>query len=1177
MESKKWTKEQADAITMEGNLLVSAAAGAGKTAVMTERIARIIAEGTRVEELLVVTYTKPAAAEMKQRIEKRLSELCDAEENPEKKRLLTAAAASVSRANISTIHSFCTNVLRRSYHLVGLDPVFRVGDDAETALIMNEALDEATEEFYLAAEKNGDEASAFIKNVFDNNDGLRDIITSIYRFVIARPEPEEFIKKAVSYYGENFDEAAEIAEKFILREAQMELATFKGCCERVFNANREILTGKETGYLDILNRDMQEINELLCVDSYEKMQWRLENFKLSPLRVGKLSAPDDIKSYRKQFKETIAKLCEVFATPLAVERRTANALLPVIELIADLVLDFMQRFADKKRQEAVIDFSDMEQMTLKALSFDETAEEYRQKFKYVFIDEYQDTNLVQDSIIAKISRGDNLFMVGDVKQSIYRFRQAEPASFLNKYREYDGSIGTRIDLNNNFRSCTAILNAANSLFSKLMLGDIGEIDYSDNAALRPGDNKTAGKVELTLIELSPEAYKNAVGEQEEAAEEDGDDGALAEIDNIEAEGAFIADKIRELMQTSSVFDKETGAMRQPVFSDFAVLMRRTRVPALRLINTLTERGIPCSAELGDGYFDALEVQVFINLLRVIDNARQDIPLVSVLRSPMFGFTDEELVKIRTDAPGEAFIDRLFAAADRVITDGDSAPSGSIKAAQFLQKLFDWRRKSGLVSVETLVGDLFDETRYYICVGAMPGGAVRQANLDLLLDRSRAFAASGRRGVHAFVNMLDSVRDNTNMGAAQAASVDAVRVMSIHKSKGLEFPIVFLCGLTGEFSRANSRSSVVTDSELGVGLRINRGFRLMEALADIPAPAIKNPLFRRAIEAKDASRQSAEEMRVLYVAMTRAREQLYMVGAKKKLAQLIKNASPLTEHSIMCAKCYLQWIVGAYFPFGLNLQNAAQGVTVPVGDDALMVKFILEESADGGDVRVKKAAFEHWKEGAKAAEHGAIDEKLSFVYPFIEDTGISAKSSVTGVSEAEREYVPALPAFIRNEEGHRLTAAERGTATHRLIQLLPKEAVDRESVEKALASFTEKGLFKKEEAAAVDLFAVTKLVSSKLYRRLLVSDFVRREQEFSLMEENGALIQGIIDCFFKEGDGLVLVDYKTTSTKERKPEEVAESYSGQLGLYAKALERLTGLPVKEKWVYLLSVPGAYRLK
>ncbi|MBO4878805.1 MAG: UvrD-helicase domain-containing protein, partial [Clostridia bacterium] len=573
-----WTKEQLEAINSEGNLLVSAAAGAGKTAVMTERIARIISEGTRVEELLVVTFTKPAAAEMKQRIETRLIDLSESEKDQSKKRFLTEAAAGVSGANISTIHSFCTNVLKRNYHIVGLDPAFRVGDDAETALLRKKAMDELMEEFYLSAEKEEDEVSDFLIRTFGENDGIESILLSIYSFIIARPQPIEWLKKAAAAYGKDFYKAQEKAGEHLIGIASRDLKVFMNYADRVNEENRGILTGDDRGFLSIVSDDRQSLFAFTLYNSYESWQRNLDGFRLKKMYLKKgLEAPDSIKKYRKQLSDLLSKKIKpLFKYTLEEEEKAAAAIEPVLEKLCALEEGFMERYAALKQQEAIIDYSDMEQLTLLVLSNEDAAEEYRQRFKYIFIDEYQDTNLVQDSIISRISRGNNLFMVGDVKQSIYRFRQAEPASFLQKYRSYEGKTGKRIDLNHNFRSNTAILNAANKLFSQLMLGEVGEIDYSDNAALRPGEGREQGSVELALIELSPDIYRektaedddspapeeNGAGETAETAESE-EQGAFEELESVEAEAAYIADRIHELMRDGSVIDKEKGEKRKP--------------------------------------------------------------------------------------------------------------------------------------------------------------------------------------------------------------------------------------------------------------------------------------------------------------------------------------------------------------------------------------------------------------------------------------------------------------------------------------------------------------------------------------------------------------------------------------------------------------------------------------
>ena len=1213
-----WSSEQKKAIELEGNLLVSAAAGAGKTAVMTERIARRIAAGTGVDELLVVTFTRAAASEMKQRIEKRLGELADETDDTALRMALNEAAANVSSANISTIHSFCKNVLRRNYHHVGLDPAFRVGGDDETAILKNTALDETVEEFYLENEGEKTPAGDFLIRAFHKNKGISAIISAIYNFVIARPEPIKRLSQMAEAYNEGFDDISPEAIGYLISVSKREAEILSD------QADALCRSGEADAYVSVLNSDKDMLfglSQLLTYDSWYAAARQFKPEKLPSVRGG---APDCVKNYRDELKKLKSKLEERFPLPLADERKTAKALYPVVKKLAELTANFIEKYTNLKQQEVIIDFSAMEQLTLTALMDDEIAGEYRKRFKYVFVDEYQDTNLVQDSIIQRVSRGDNLFMVGDVKQSIYRFRQAEPAGFTSKYKSYDGTFGTRIDLNQNFRSTTSVLNAANTLFSKLMLGEVGEIDYSDNAELRAGEKQTAGSVELMLIELDESEYAS-VKERPEMNRADGASGegvsddengaadalskpdekenALEQMENVEAEAAFIADKILELKGSLTVFDKEKNEYRPAEFSDFAVLMRRTSGPALRLVNTLSERGIPCTAELGSGYFDALEVQIFINLLRIIDNIRQDIPLVSVMRSSIGGFSLEELVDIKrmiqdrkrpfiecfekaanfvTEEPDkeregceEGAADSAVSAAD-VYKSESEVPAFRRKTKAFYDKILEYRRLSRLMGVEELIGRLLEDTRFYIYTGALRGGEVRRANLDLLLEKAANFEQTGRRGLHSFINMLDCVRDNTDMGAAQEKAADAVSVMSIHKSKGLEFPVVFLCGLTGAFSTRDKRSSVILDGELGLALSVSKGFDLFSEMDGIDLSKTKKLLFRRAIEAKDSSKQISEEMRVLYVGMTRARERLLLVGAKKKMASFVKKkAVGLTDRSIMNAGCYMDWLLGAYYPLGLDLNAAIAGVYTPIAGDKLETRFSMSLVSENEDVRLKKRAFDAWRERAVKTPHEGADAALKFDYPYKEDTVTPARNTVTEYTDAEYEYVPATPSFALDED-KKQSAASRGTAVHRFIMLLPLRELTEDEIRSELEKQTSSGVLTRDEAAGIDIKSIIRLLDSALYRRMLASGAARREQEFSHLTEKGALMQGIVDCFFIENGGIVIIDYKTTSVKESSAQEVASRYAPQLGMYADALNRLTGLPVREKWVYLLSAGTAVKL-
>ena len=1201
-EEMKFTPEQMNAITFKGNLIVSAAAGAGKTRVLTERICREIEKGTKVDELLVVTFTKAAAAEMKERIEDRLLKLAEEKDDAKDKLRLLEAANGVSRANISTIHSFCQNVLTRNYNLIELDPGFRVMDDAETVIIMNLALDETVEEFYLSAEEKSDPETRFIISAFHKNNGIKEIISSVYRYVIARPDPSRWLQSAAENYSEGFERIAKLCEEQLITSVRriIDVGISEG------NAVYEYVSGSDNeevrAYMPVLNEFLRILVGLRQLTKYDSFQKAAAELKFPSIPRGKLKggAPQIIKDYKdiilKKIKDTLQYF---FCIPKEGERVISNELAPVVRKIGALTEAFIERFRELKQKDALIDFSDMEQMTYEVLKNDDAAEEYKQKFKYIFVDEYQDTNLIQDSIISRISRGNNLFMVGDVKQSIYRFRQAEPASFLDKYERYtydenDGAEGTKIDLNHNFRSTKAVLSAANELFSKLMRGSgAGEIDYSDNAELKPGDKAEDGSVELHLIDLEADDEEEqndapADGGADDDKKEDGA-GSYNDVECVEAEACLIAKKIIGIVKNETVFDTKLKKRRPAKFSDCAILMHSPKGSALRLINTLSEFGIPCTAELGDGYFDAIEVQVFLNLLRVIDNVRQDIPLASVMCSTIGGFTDGELVRIRTAFRGkeyEYFFERVLACAAAGEMGGGSE-NGALfkKTADFIKKLREWHSLSRLVGMEELIGRLFDETKFYVFSGAEIGGAVRQANLDLLLEKARSFEANGRHGLHSFLNLMDNVADNSNMGAAQAASVNAVRVMSIHKSKGLEFPFVFICRLSKQFNRTARSGAVMLDNELGLGLRFSKGYDKLEKLKPFGNSKALKPLVRRAMEEKDASKQSAEEMRVLYVGMTRAREKLFLVDANKKMKDLIANyAVPLSDNGIVNAKNYLEWIIGAYFPLGLSIEAARKGVVTPVGENTMTTYYSAAAPGGARTGKVGGEELEKWMREAGNAEHAALSKKLGVGEYRDKDGecapdttgGRPAKTSVTDRADKAFEYVPAVPSFL-GEKSTVFTGAQRGTLTHRFIMLLELERPDKASLERQLRALTEKGIFTEEEARAVNLDAVLAFTESSLFARLLKAEKVFREQEFSLLREDGSLLQGTVDCFFIENGEAILIDYKTTSVRGKDPAQVAAQYGYQLDLYAEAIEKLIGVPVKEKWVYMLAVSSAFRLE
>lgn len=1263
------TKEQEAAINNEGNIIVSAAAGAGKTFVMTNRILRNILEGTKVDELLVVTFMKLAANDMKAKIEKKLVEYAEKETDEEKRTLLFNAASGLSRADISTIHSFCKNVLARNYHKLGIDPAFRVLDETEANTYKARAIEDTIEEFCLKTEQNRDEESLFLISTFKGTDGLKKAVKTLYDFIIARPEPIKWLEWAQDAYLDGFDEVFRSAEKVLIdyshKMLQMNIENGKILLETGFFDDEDM----RAKVFSVVDDDRRRMEELLEYSGYDEFRENMEIITGSRV-LGSLpkKAGADVKEYRDSITKSggLRDLLKgIFRCPSEYEKKIAGILYQSIKKLCALTVDFMERYNGIKREEAAVDFSDLEQLCFEALKDENIANEYREKYRYIFVDEFQDINMLQDSIIRRISRDDNVFLVGDVKQSIYVFRQAEPQVFIDKCEEFDGVSGKRIDLTMNFRSETSILSATNAVFKTIMTGAVGDLEYTDKVSLEPRSGAGRGGVELDLIELSSEKYSNAVDLQKEGADgeekvesstmdkqdtdgqnnENNDSDDTEELGVIEAEAGFIADKILELMADENrlVYDEELKKKRRLRYSDFAVLMRKTSLNALQTANKLSEKGIPSVAELTDGFFDAIEVKLVMNVLKCIDNARRDIPLVSVLLSPIEDFDEKELAEIKIAFPGgksDCFSDKYHRAvrAGIELLKGETAQDESekdededeeedkkkkgpslnseqrsicIRLAAFHKKLQTWREKSRFMGVAEFIGTIVDETRIRSLLGALPNGEVRRANIDLLIEKARGFEASGGRSLYGFLTLMNAAEKKDNkVGAAHPPENDAVRILSIHKSKGLEYPVVFLCALGARFNKRDLSEKITVDRDMGIGLNIKNGLYMLSAFAEgegddlseeekkerafLLIAAEKN-IMRRAMEKKAIDRLVAEEMRILYVAMTRAREQLYLVSAKCDMSGFIaEKARKLNPADIISSNSFIEWLLGTFFPLGLNLKNAADGLTVPIpgtqGErDEIGVRYLLAAPHDGNDGTKKGKAFEEWRKNAEKAEHSEYDELFKFEYLYDADTKRDAKKSVTQYLEEVKsekettgkkpgyyEYVPAVPNFLR-EKKHGLNAAERGTVTHRFMQLMPLKMLDEAGIRDELEALKERGFFTEDEAAAVDIGAVKAFIDSPLFERMLASGEVLREKEFSFIdEETGTLVQGTVDCCFVENGEIVIIDYKTNAVNSGDGREVAESYQTQIDMYEKALTRLRRLPVKEKWIYLLSVSKAHLL-
>lgn len=1177
---RRWTEAQQRAIDARGNVIVSAAAGAGKTAVLTERLTQLVAAGTPVDRLLVLTFTRAAATEMKQRMEKRLRTAAAEAGDPEKQAYLRAQAGALGRAYISTVHAFCARVLRRHGHLLDLPPSVRVLDELETPVVVGRVRDALLTR--LGAEEDADYRTLLA--AFGGEDAAWAAVQQVAAFLQSQPEPARFLDDAARRYDDPQWMARTL--QAVTDEARAALRAAVQALERA----RDALPPDWAGAIGTLDDELLQLRGVLLQTEYDAYRAGLLAFERGRLTFPRGTAEADkapAQAARKAVKACVDAQRAQFFRPAAEERALLLGTGGVVRALCAVVRQYEAAFAAEKRRLGAVDYADLEHMALKLLQMDAVAAEYRERFCYIAVDEYQDSNRVQEALLEAVRREDNLFFVGDVKQSIYRFRQAEPALFLEKLARFDGAHGTRIDLTSNFRSAPDVLESVNDVFRAILTPETGELAYDARAALVPGRAGLAGGTELHLIERAlagaPEEEPEDAPEEdapEEDARRDGADEPLEDLLDAEVEARLAARRIRALMAGGTVPDRETGQARPLRYGDFAVLLR-VRTHAAHFAATLAQEGIPSYAQLSGGYFDSVEVLLALNLLRVVDNRRQDIPLLSVLRATGAGdgaFSGAELARIRAAHPDGTFFDALEAMAAGAGEAGDAeraepADAGeqfgadeageaadaalARRCAAFLARVAAWRAESRLVPVEALLARLYDETGLYAEMGALVGGAERQANLDALLARARAFEAGPERGVAAFLRFMDHSKEgNADLGAAQAVGADVVRILTIHRSKGLEFPVVFLCELGRRFRLDGQREDLLLHAAGGIGLRwIDGGVK-------------RDTAARRAMQQRLRREQLAEEMRVLYVGMTRAEHRLVLIGSWKNAARLLAQAEAHpTPAQVLACTAPLQW--------------ALMGTRAHCDTRLHAREPLLAAAPAAGRAAPLEAP------GREAAE--ALARRLAWRYPFSAAAALPAKAAVSDLARrmgAAAAEPPAFdpPTFLpagAPEAAAALTAAERGTAVHAVLAALPLVPMAEADVRAHVEALVRAGRLTAAQAAAVPCDALSWLTRTPLYARMAASARVERELPFShavpaaalFGAEAGAepvLLQGVIDCCFLTDAGWVLVDYKTDRVPPGEPAaRQAAAHAPQLRLYAGALAQLTGLPVAERLVVLLS--------
>ena len=1208
----KWTKEQSQAIREHGkDVLVSAAAGSGKTAVLVERIVEMVTDSRHpvdIDHLLVVTFTRAAAGEMRDRIMAALEERLAREPDNEH---LQRQTSYIHNARISTIDGFCTYVIRNYFHLIDLDPSYRTADEGELKLLKSDVAREVVEEAY---ENDGEEFRRFVECTAPGKSDhvLDERITQLYDVSMSHPWPDEWLRSCRrSYEGDSVKELQETPwMQMIARDVAGKL---KECL--ALNEYALSLTEQRPGpymYRDALEADGLYIRKLQETSDYETMYenlWQHKWARLSAKRDDEVSDSlrEQVKEIREKVKDAIGTIRETYFYMTGQELcETTAGCRPLIYWMTELTLRFMERFREKKRQKNLLDFADMEHLALSILVErrdgvcvrTRAARELAEQFEEILIDEYQDSNYVQEMLLNSISRQGNLFMVGDVKQSIYRFRLADPELCMEKYHRYreDQKSGRRIDLHQNFRSRTEVLDFANLLFSRLMRRSFGGVDYDGQAALVAGASYPGGtdcRTQILMIERDSETVK----------EEGGRDLAK------ELEARMIGKKILAMVGSASVLDQSKTGLRPMRYGDCVILLRSIGGGyGETFARVLQSMGIPTHVTTRTGYFDALEVVVLLNYLHICDNPRQDIPLASVLASPIGGISAGELAAVRVEFPQPGLYDaiRYYAAAGR-------QEDLRKKLEAFLGLLDEIRSRVPYTPIHQLIALILEKTGYGQYAKAMPAGKQRSANISMLQEKARDYEKTSYRGLFNFIRYIEQLqKSQVDFGEVNVLGEeeDTVRIMTIHKSKGLEFPVVFLAGLGKRFNMQDLNASFVIHPKLGIGTDA------VDLRRRIRTPS----LFKQAVRQKLLQENLSEELRILYVAVTRAREQLILTGTVDRLEKRAGECAWVHDQKerllplwmMEKGRDYFSWILPALggcrelAPLyeRCEISGHADSCEDMAGNFTLQIitpeELTVDELQRHVSRRISKERISSWdgREIYDAVFREQIKERFSYVYPFESRKNLPVKVTVSELKAREQEEVtqelyfepdviPLIPRFISEKEPE-LTGADRGTAYHRVLELLDYTGEGTlEDMETQLLQMETQGKVTKEMRRAVDPRDLVGLRCSGLGKRMAkASEEGRlfREQPFTMSlpadagmyagersqkdAEDTVLVQGIIDAYFYEGDDIVLVDYKTDHIY--REEILAEKYKKQLDYYKEALERTTGRKVKEEIIYSLTM-------
>ena len=1168
MVERQWTNDQKNAINARnGAVLISAAAGSGKTAVLVERVIQILTDKHKpcaADRLLVVTFTKAAAAEMKERISARISEmlLCD----PENKNL-QRQQIMLANAHISTIHSFCNELIRENFYELDMSSDFRIADEHEMTLLKDEALQLVLEEKYEESSKNFLNLVETFGSARDDKKLMETVLT-LYNFIRSHPFPEKWLESKLNLYDGSVNISHTVFAELLFDYAKMAISHCAILTENSIKAVRydeKIKAAYEATLLNdrviidelksvILRGNWDEFSQALKAAKFETLK-RLTGYSDDPVKL-------KVTQNRKEIKEIVKNLTRKFFQNEAQCLEDLKVLKPIIGELFELVRNFSTRLDERKSEKDVVDFGDLEHLTLKLLvrysanGFEKTelAQNLSQQFDFVMVDEYQDTNEAQDLIFRALSNDEkNLFVVGDVKQSIYGFRQAMPEIFLRRKQKYQlfnsekENYPAKIILDKNFRSRKGILGATNFIFSQLMSSSIGEIEYNQEEKLTFGaayEDQINSDVEIKILDIS-EKYDETM--------------------NV-AEARCIAKMIAQMVgEKFEVTDK--NSTRPVTYGDFCILLRSANKHAAEFVKELELCGIPVWSDTSNSFFDTVEIATVLSLLKIIDNPVQDVPLLAVLLSPIFGFTPDDLAEIRAVDKGVP----LYFALKKQSELGDK------KCKYFLSEIDNYRRLASTLPSDKMVQYIYDKTSYSAIVQAMKDGDLRLNNLRLLVEYARNYEASGYKGITGFIRFINKLEEQkTDISASNSISEGAnvVKIMSIHRSKGLEFPICILANCSRKFNK--DVGEILLHPDLGPGIKL-LDRENMRKYTTFQRDAIKLDIDKKAM---------SEELRVLYVALTRAKEKLILLTSLKnptstltKLGVQLSEESAISPYVVGTANSFSDWILmcALKHPCGGELRKIA-GVSPEIveNDDTVLQIDIVQNSEDLAVL--EEAPLPPPEEIIDEAFLEKISVRLNYKYKYADLAKIPPKVTVSDLISRDKSETAfdfsRKPEFLSEKK---LNSVQRGSALHAFMQFvdLKRARVDLENEMKFLF---ERGFITKEQGEVLNLTQIRKFLNSDLCERILASKKVEREFRFAVninasdvvsdinpeFSDEKVVLQGAIDCVFEENNAWVIVDYKTDKTDSI--ERLTKQYGPQLELYASALHECTGKVVAQKVLY-----------